>query len=93
MINLKQILVPVAVVAVGVLGAFATQMSVSNDVALQTLKPGWTDSPEPCTENQKMCSISGPNVCTVMLAGIPHQVRGKINPNDKTCPQGLYQFD
>lgn len=89
--KMKQILVPFAVVAVGVLGAFATQMSDKNDVVLQTMKPGWTDHVAPCSQNETLCLVSGAYTCTILVDGIKKELRGKEAINDATCPIPLFQ--
>lgn len=91
--KMKQILVPFAVVAVGVLGAFATQMSDKNDVVLQTMKPGWTDHVAPCSQNETLCLVSGAYACTIIVDNVKMQLKGKRNINDATCPVLLFQSE
>lgn len=90
--KLKEILIPVAVVAVGVLGAFATQMSGNNSDAMQTLVPGWIDNPAPCNQGPYlMCSKERGDVCTVIIDGVEHELKGKNNSSDATCPVPLFK--
>lgn len=90
MTKLKEILIPVAVVAVGVLGAFATQMP-GNSNGMQILEPAWIDNDIPCEKPYYMCSTTGPVVCTVMIDGVEHQLKGKNNPLDSFCPRTMYK--
>ena len=91
MTKLKEILIPIAVVAVGVLGAFATQMPGSSSNAMQALKPGWIDNPIPCKTVPQMCSTQGGVICTVEIDNVTHQLRGKEFPESATCPVILYK--
>lgn len=91
MIKLKEILIPVAVVAAGALGAFATQMPASNSSAVQVLEPGWIDNPVPCETVPEMCSPTGLDICTVRIEGVDHVLRGKYNPSDADCPKPLFK--
>lgn len=79
-------------VAVGVLGAFATQMPGSGSNAMQVLEPGWIDNPEPCRQGPYlMCSTQGGEVCTVIIDGVEHELKGKKNSSDGTCPVPLFK--
>lgn len=89
--KLKEILIPVAVVAVGVLGAFATQMSGNNNDAMLVLEPAWIDNDVPCQTDPYMCSTIDGEICTVLVGGTEHELRGKENPNDATCPKPLFK--
>lgn len=92
MTKLKEILIPIAVVAVGVLGAFATQMPGSSSNAMQVLEPGWIDYPNPCNRGPYlMCSTTEGEVCTVMIDGVGHRLKGKYNPSDADCPKPLFK--
>lgn len=90
MSKLKEILIPVAVVAAGVLGAFATQMSESSNTA-QALEPAWIDNVAPCAEDPYMCASLGSEVCTIIIDGVERQLRGKYNSSDATCPKVLFK--
>lgn len=90
--KLKQILIPVAVVAVGVLGAFATQMSDNSNNIMLAAEQGWIDNPTPCTLSY-MCESSGPYICTAILDGQPYVVRGKFSSTDVRCDKVLFQHE
>lgn len=92
MIKLKEILIPAAVVAAGVLGAFATQMSGNSSNAMQILEPGWIDNPTPCSQGPyTVCSLIPGEVCTIQIDGVDHVLRGKENLGDVTCPMPLFR--
>lgn len=77
-------------VAVGVLGAFASQMSESSSSA-QVLEPAWIDNIMPCETDPYMCATIGPEVCTVLIDGVKHVLRGKYDSSDATCPKILFK--
>ncbi|MBA6153843.1 hypothetical protein [Gelidibacter maritimus] len=90
MAKLKEILIPIAVVAVGVLGAFATQMSGSSSAA-QVLEPAWIDNIMPCETDPYMCSPFEGEACTVIVDGVEHKLRGKYSSSDSDCPKPLFK--
>ncbi|QQU02175.1 DUF6520 family protein [Myroides odoratus] len=91
--NLKQLLVPIAVVAVGVISAFATQMSNTNESLLEASTPelGWIENETPC-QIEHMCYSDGDYLCTVLIDNQRYPVKGKFNPNDTECTKTLYQI-
>lgn len=88
--KLKQILIPVAVVAVGVLGAFATQMSDNSNNTFLATEVGWIDNPEPC-QQEHMCDVEGTYVCTAIIGTTQKVVRGKFSSSDTSCLKPLFQ--
>lgn len=91
MTKLKEILIPIAVVAVGVFGAFATQMPGSSSGAMLVLEPAWIDNDVPCEKPPYVCATTGSELCTVVIDGVKHELKGKNNPLDNFCPRTMYK--
>lgn len=91
MTKMKEILIPIAVVAVGVLGAFASQMPGSSSDAMLVLEPAWIDNEIPCKTNPYMCAPEGSEICTVTIAGVDHVLRGKKIDEFATCSKVLFK--
>lgn len=92
--KLNQILIPVVVVTFGIVGAFATQMTKTNEDALKISTPevGWIENDTPC-QIQHMCFTEGDYLCTVLIDNQVYSVKGKFNPNDAECTKTLYQLE
>jgi hypothetical protein len=80
----------IAVFAIAILGAFASQKSSSKVLAPET---GWIDTPAPCQEKADCSNVSSPFVCTVLHEGELKQAYGKDAPEDATCAKILYRLD
>lgn len=78
---------PIAVFALAIAGAFASQ-KLDNKAATSQL--GWIDSPSPCTIQVACSDVVGP-VCTMFHQGQNKQAYGKVNPTDLTCSRILYK--
>lgn len=89
--NFKQALMPLAVVVLGVVGAFATNAKKQNQ-QVKTIETGYvtTNPSQPCNLAIECSNINGP-VCTIMLDGVQHQAFGKLNPADVSCAKVLYR--
>lgn len=82
-----KISMPIAIFALAIAGAFASQKSDSKTVAPQT---GWIDAPSPCKIQVSCSDVLGP-VCTMFHQGQNKQAYGKVNPSDATCAKVLYR--
>lgn len=78
---------PIAVFALAIFGAFASQKTESKNLALEV---GWVDAPSPC-QVQVTCSNDLGPVCTMFYQGQNRQVYGKVNLTDPTCSKILYR--
>ena len=83
---LKTVL-PVAAIMFAIAGAFASQTSGKEVLAVQT---GYIDAPTPCSEAVTCNTNVGP-LCTLLVNGIQRQAYGKINPQDSNCTKVLYR--
>jgi len=80
----------IAVFALAILGAFASQKSSSKVLAPET---GWIDTPAPCQIDAECSTIDNGNVCTLLHNGQVQQAYGKDNPNDATCSKILFRVE
>lgn len=79
---------PIAIFALAIMGAYASQKSESESFAPQV---GWIDSPSPCSIEVECSTDFGP-VCTMLHDGQIKQAFGKDNPKDATCSKELYRL-
>lgn len=79
---------PLAVFALAIIGAFASQKVDNKVLAPET---GWINYPTPCNVSVSCRTEIGP-VCTMFHLGQERQAYGKVNPNDLTCSKVLYKI-
>lgn len=78
---------PLAVFAIAIGGAFASQGSTEGNLLPET---GWVDTPSPCMV-QVECSDIEAAVCTGFYNGELRQAYAKEHLSDATCAKITYQ--
>lgn len=80
----------IAVFAIAILGAFASQKSTSKVLAPET---GWIDTPAPCQVATECSTIDNGTVCTLLYNGQVQQAYWKDQPTDATCSKILFRVE
>jgi len=85
----KQSFIPLGVMVLSAVAAFATQGTSGSNFAPEA---GYiTTNPNmPCAELVE-CDNSGGPACTVLVGGVLHTAYGKVNPSDAWCTKPLFQ--
>lgn len=86
--KMKKSLLPLGVMVLGALAAFASQSSPESEFVPEygyaTINPSM-----PCAERVE-CDDTGSVLCTVLIGSTLHTAYGKENPNDSWCKKELF---
>jgi len=85
----KQNLIPLGVMVLGAVAAFASQ--AKKDIALAH-EYGYINLVNPCDYSID-CDNVGTKTCSIMLNGTEYVARGKWSPGDVTCTKPLFEYN
>lgn len=87
----KSMLLPIATVVLGVGGAFTTTSMSSTKTLADQIGFYELDENRPCVQSSMCQTVDNGQICSAIVSGTNHILKGKTTPNALTCPVTLWR--